>query len=94
NSISLERLREDDLSIMLSPCAPSIAHLHQLKVDPDQCRRLGHGLCIDGSPLPDQGTSNQEAAAVTCDGQLRAILKWKDEAWFPRKVFPIDEGQL
>jgi tRNA pseudouridine55 synthase len=94
NSISLERLREDDLSIMLSPCAPSIAHLRQIKVDPDQCRRLGHGLCIDGSPLPDSETPNQEAAAVTGDGQLRAILKWKDEAWFPRKVFPIDEGQL
>ncbi len=87
DSISLQRLREEDLSTMLVPCAAAVEHLPRIEVDAEQSRRLGHGLCLDGpSPNPI------EIAAVTRDGQLRAILRWKRDAWCPYRVFPTEGG--
>ena len=59
-------------------------------VDDDQSVRLGHGLCLEG--LPTESLEQADAgpvAAITTDGQLRAILQWKQDAWCPYKVFPV-----
>lgn len=96
DAISLKRLREDDLSTMLVPCIEGIEHLPRIEVDSQESRRLGHGLCLDAERFPSQPEDERdvamtELAAITASGQLRAILRWKHEAWCPYKVFPVDE---
>lgn len=95
-SISLERLRDDDISTMLVPAVAAVGHLGHVEIDEGQSIRLGHGICLetdlDHSPdtsVPSDSSVVAEAAAITTDGQLRAILKRKRGAWCPHRVFPL-----
>ena len=91
NSVSVDEIRRNDLETMLLPASMGVSHLPRLTVDPDQCRRLVNGLCLDNQQPDCTGASNPDAvhvAAITGDGHLKAILVQKDGHWCPKKVFP------
>jgi tRNA pseudouridine55 synthase len=82
DALTVDRLRDDDLQSMILPATIGVQHLQQIEIDQADSERLGHGKHIDAEPA---GT---EAAVVTQDGQLRAIVRWKENAWYPYRVFP------
>lgn len=88
-SVSLEELREAPLAPMLLSLSHGVAHLPQIEIDAEESVRLGNGLCldVDESTLPE---GIAEAAAMTQDGRLRAIIRPKRGAWCPYRVFPLE----
>lgn len=80
---TIDQLRDDDLEPMIVSATMGIGHLPQILIDANDSERLGHGKNIDADP------SGREAAAITADGQLRAIVRWKQDAWYPYRVFPV-----
>ncbi len=83
-AVSIAQLREQPIEeLLLSPLL-GVDHLFKLAIDNHQSELLGHGRPID-SPL----VSGDEAIAVTGDGQLRAIVRRKRDAWWPYRVFPV-----
>ena len=95
-SISIERLREDDLESMLESPAMAVQDLPRLVVDAQASLRLGHGLGIDGEPSDPEGNritsewqDGDEVAAMNEQDQLRAIVRRKQSAWYPYRVFPL-----
>ncbi len=85
-SVTTDQLRSDDIESMLLPPTMGIDHLQKIIIDESESQRLGHGLGIQAGSL---GESSHDSAAITADGQLRAIVRWKKDAWFPYRVFPI-----
>jgi tRNA pseudouridine55 synthase len=98
DAVPLDRLRHDDLGTMLSPAMLGVQDLPRLIVDAEASRRLGHGLAVDGviegviesgdgawDSGPVEGT---EAAAVTEQDRLRAIVRRRESMWYPYRVFP------
>ncbi len=83
DAVTVEQLRNDDFEAMILPPEMGVPQLDSVVIDDTDTERLGHGKPIDGVP------SGDEAAAITRDGQLRAILRWKEGAWHPYRVFPI-----
>jgi tRNA pseudouridine55 synthase len=83
DAMTIDQLREEDLESKLLPPTMSIGHLHQIVIDDVDCKRLGHGKNIEAE------ANGAEAAAITADGQLRAIVRWKEDAWHPYRVFPV-----
>jgi tRNA pseudouridine55 synthase len=102
DAVSIDQLREDDLQSMLIAPSAGVEHLPHLIIDPQDSERLGHGLCIDGEPVESKANDHRregnspesswihgaEAAAVNRNGELRAILRRKNDAWCPYRVFP------
>ncbi len=94
DAVPLDRLREADLETMLSPALLGVQDLPRLVVDAEASRRLGHGLGVDGVLENGEGASGSgpidgtEAAAVTEDGRLRAIVRRRESMWYPYRVFP------
>lgn len=92
NALSVDVLREETLDAHLLSPSLAVQHLPQIEVTADDAQRLGHGLClnevefIDSDRMIDQDVS--EAAAITPDGQLRAIVRLKRGQWCPHRVFP------
>ena len=92
NALSVDVLREETLDAHLLSPSLAVQHLPQIEVTADDAQRLGHGLClnevefIDSERMIDQDVS--EAAAITPDGQLRAIVRLKRGQWCPHRVFP------
>ena len=92
NALSVDVLREETLDAHLLPPSLAVQHLPQIEVTADDSQRLGHGLClnevefIDSERMIDQDVS--EAAAITPDRQLRAIVRLKRGQWCPHRVFP------
>ena len=92
NALSVDVLREETLDAHLLSPSLAVQHLPQIEVAADDAQRLGHGLClnevefIDSERMIDQDVS--EAAAITPDGQLRAIVRLKRGQWCPHRVFP------
>jgi hypothetical protein len=64
-------------------------------VDAEGSRRLGHGQTIQGELQDAAGNrvegcgAGDEAAAMTQEGQLQAIVRRKGSAWHPFRVFPL-----
>ncbi|MFK8110685.1 MAG: tRNA pseudouridine(55) synthase TruB [Rubripirellula sp.] len=98
DAVSVEQLREDEIEPMLLPAALGVSHLPTLKIDQADSERLGHGVCVNGDPAeaalqcplsPVDGIEEGrvDVAAVTPHG-LRAIVRQKQGAWFPHRVFP------
>jgi tRNA pseudouridine55 synthase len=83
DAMTIDQLREEDLESKLLPPTMSIGHLHRLVVNEVDSERLGHGKNIEAE------ANGAEAAAITADGQLRAIVRWKEDAWYPYRVFPV-----
>ncbi len=94
DAVSLDRLRNDDLGAMLLPATLAVQDLPRLIVDSEASRRLGHGLGVDGVIERGNATSGSEpvdrteAAAITEDDRLRAIVRRKESMWYPYRVFP------
>ena len=92
NALSVDVLREETLDAHLLSPSLAVQHLPLIEVTADDAQRLGHGLClnevefIDSERMIDQDVS--EAAAITPDGQLRAIVRLKRGQWCPHRVFP------
>ena len=85
DAVTVDQLSEDDLPSMVLPPTMGVGHLPQIKIDDVDTERLGHGKSIVGDP------GEVEAAALTPDGRLRAIVRWKEDAWYPSRVFPIEQ---
>tara|TARA_R110002049_G_scaffold72490_2_gene187195 strand:- start:226900 stop:227748 length:849 start_codon:yes stop_codon:yes gene_type:complete len=86
DAVSIDQLREDDLASLLRPANVAVTQLPKVVIDDEMSQRLGHGLCIDASPNPEP-TTDDDVAAITRDGRLRAILRWKRQQWCPYRVF-------
>jgi tRNA pseudouridine55 synthase len=84
-AVSVDQLREDNLQSMVLPPTMGVGQLQQINIDDADVERLGLGKSIAGDP------GEAEVAALTTDGRLRAILRWKDGAWYPSRVFPIEQ---
>lgn len=98
DAISVARLREDDLESLLLPPDRAVTQLPKLTVSLDQSTRLGHGLCIEGVPTPSDDPMGQvqeveEVAAILPGGELRAIVRRKNDMWCPHRVFPPPESK-
>ncbi|WP_261343511.1 tRNA pseudouridine(55) synthase TruB [Rubripirellula reticaptiva] len=87
-AVSIERLREDDLEPLLLPPSMAVSHMPQITLTENQSTRLGHGLEIETG---DEAEGVDEAAALTEDGQIRGIVIRKGYAWYPKRVFPVDD---
>ena len=96
NSVSIDALREDDLEPHFLPASLAIQHLPCVKITDENATRLGHGLCLDEEKLetntPSQGQYITDVAAMTQNGQLRAIVRHKRGQWCPYRVFPIHQS--
>ncbi len=91
DSVSIEQLRDEPIESLLVPAIHGVAGLLKLSVDAEQCQRLGHGLCLDDEvAMKAADGESGEAAAITMEGRLRAIVRRKRGAWCPYRVFPID----
>ena len=99
NSVSIDALREDELEPHFLPASLAIQHLPCVKVTDEDAIRLGHGLCLDEVKLstatpshvqdiPSHDQDITDVAAMTQDGQLRAIVRLKRGQWCPYRVFP------
>lgn len=94
-AISIDQLRNDDLAPSLLPAVLAVQPLPRLIVDATECDKLGYGQCIEGepqAPTEDWAVGDIEAnqvAAITQDGQLRAIVRRRGSAWQPFRVFPL-----
>jgi len=105
DSVPQKTFREENIEPHLLATSLAVPHLPRLTLNEAEVRRVGHGLCLDqplisNSPeLPDDRLSQSaaseesdeisEAAAMTEDGQLRAIVRPKRGQWCPYRVFPI-----
>jgi tRNA pseudouridine55 synthase len=97
DSVTITQLREQPIESMLVPATGGIGHLPRTIVDADQSVRLGHGLTLgEELELEAAATSDrpidgvEEAAAITAEGRLRAIIRRKRGLWCPYRVFPLD----
>ena len=90
DSFSIEQLRSRDLESMLIPATVGVEHLRRLEISEIESKRLGHGLRIQGvETVPSASVEpDNEAAAVTAAGDLRAIVLRKGDQWRPYRVFP------
>jgi tRNA pseudouridine55 synthase len=95
DSVTIQQLRQQDLKSMLVPPSVGVNHLPQIIVHPEGSERLGHGLCIEGQPTETSQTAwepETEAAVVNQKGDLRAIVRRKNESWCPYRVFPTSQA--
>ena len=90
-AITIEQLRREPIDQLIQPAVLGIANLPRVMVDAADSQRLGNGLCLSGGQVDHLGVSEQEVAAITPSGQLRAILTHKPRGWCPRLVFPLSE---
>lgn len=91
-AVSIERLRDDNLSAMLLPPLMAVSHLPQITVDTTQSWRLGCGLDIDRADVePIHDAIAHEVAAITDEGSLRGIVFAKDQHWMPKRMFPVED---
>jgi tRNA pseudouridine55 synthase len=94
DAVPVDRLRQDDLGAMLLPAILGVQDLPRLVVDAEASRRLGHGLGVNGVTESGDGASGSgpvdgtEAAAVTEEDRLRAIVRRRESMWYPYRVFP------
>jgi tRNA pseudouridine55 synthase len=102
DSVSIDALKNDELEPHFLPASLAIQHLPCVKVTDEDATRLGHGLCLDEvkpsaatqpettqtEAAPANGQDITEVAAMTQDGQLRAIIRLKQGQWCPYRVFP------
>jgi tRNA pseudouridine55 synthase len=86
DAVSIDRLREDDLATLLKPPSLGVEHLPKLMIDQAMSDEIGYGRCIDGTPTP-HAISDTDVAALTPEGELRAIMRWKRNRWCPYRVF-------
>lgn len=97
NSVPIDALREDDLEPLFLPASLAIQHLPRLKITGEDAMRLGHGLCLDevkpSAVTPSQDQDITDVAAMTEDGQLRAIIRRKRGQWCPYRVFPTRQPE-
>jgi tRNA pseudouridine55 synthase len=89
-ALSIDQLRETPLPSLLLPPTLAVGHLSHIIVDQDDSQRLGHGLAVTAAgPESHLESAPYEAAAITKSGELRAIVRWKRDAWHPYRVFPV-----
>ncbi len=86
DAISIERLRDEDLALLLLPPVMAVAHMRQVTVTDEESARLGNGLAIEF-----RGDST-EAAAITFGGLLRGIIVRHQDSWVPKRIFPVDSA--
>lgn len=95
DALTIEQLRDENLESMLLPPTLAVQHMRKIIVDDIASERLGHGKYIDEEQETAQQETGQpdrsEAAAITSEGRLRAILRWKEDRWYPYRVFPTQE---
>ena len=97
DAVSIDELRQQDLQSMLLPARTGVVHLPWIHASPEECIRLGHGLCLEGCDVEGTGIDGHdesipptEAAVFNPNGVLRAIVRQKDGRWCPYRVFPVD----
>jgi tRNA pseudouridine55 synthase len=89
DAVTIEQLREQPIEQLLQPAALGIAQLPRVIVDAADVERLGNGLCLAGGEAVQLDVADQEVAAITASGELRAILTQKPRGWCPRLVLPV-----
>ncbi|MCO8124517.1 tRNA pseudouridine(55) synthase TruB [Stieleria sp. TO1_6] len=94
DSITIDQIRENEIESMLMPAALGVSHMTSLSVDAEECVRLTNGLGLSPSRQPTPGPDPQplEIAALTPQGNLKAILVQKNGCWYPKRVFPDAGG--
>lgn len=88
DSVSIETIREQDVTGLLVPATTGVAHLSRITVDAEDCTRLQNGVCLLGEREIQPDENAPATIAVTEEGHLKAILVPKQGSWFPKKVFP------
>ena len=86
DAVSIEQLRDSDLQGLLKPANLAIEHMPKLVVDDEMSQEIGFGRCVEGSTVPPDRFES-DVAAITEEGELRAILRWKRDRWCPYRVF-------
>ena len=76
-------LTKDNLASFLLPPQLALGDLPQFVLSAAQWEELRHGRPISGS----NPANDVQAAALSADNRLIAILQWKHEAWWPARVF-------
>lgn len=79
-AMSLDAL---EIDTPLLPLECVLAWLPQLEVSAEQYQRL-----LQGSPLPGEHMVEEPLPLITRDGQVVAVMRWKENQWWPRKVRP------
>jgi tRNA pseudouridine55 synthase len=70
---------------LLRPLDLAIEHLPRLQLDVEGVEDLSHGRPLKA--WRDESANGPEARAYAPDGAFLAIVEWRDDAWWPRKVF-------
>ena len=76
----------ENLQTLLNPARLGVEHLPKLIVDETMSQEIDYGRCVDGNVEPDTGVDT-DVAAITQEGELRAIMRWKRNQWCPDRVF-------
>lgn len=84
DSVSVEQLRDADISEHLSSLLSAVPHLPQVTLDDQQIERVAHGQVV---PVEIE-TNADEIAAIDRGGTLRGIMIRRPGGWRARRVFP------
>lgn len=74
-----DALTHETLGQHIRPALAAIGHLPRRQLDADELEEVAHGRPLI---LPDAGASN-DMAGLNEEGQLVAILRLRDGAWYP-----------
>ncbi|MEM9587478.1 MAG: tRNA pseudouridine(55) synthase TruB [Planctomycetota bacterium] len=86
DAVSVCDLRGASIESRLRPLIEGMNDLPRVPLTPQGVAQLGFGQAI----VATEADETQEAAAITPDGQLRAILHRAGTHWKPYRVFPVE----
>lgn len=86
-ALTMEQLRDADLSMHLSPLLAAVPHLPHVRLDNQQVERIAHGQVVS----LELKTDAEEIAAIDLGGMLRALMIRRPGGWRARRVFPRPE---
>jgi tRNA pseudouridine55 synthase len=78
------QLTRDTLPQLLLPPIAALGKLPQILLSHSDCEELRHGRPV---PISSTISADSEAAGIGPDNALVAILHWKNNAWWPSRVF-------
>lgn len=81
DAVDPAKLTRTTLPQVLLPPTMALGNLPQIKLSDSDCAELRHGRPIAAS------SDQPEAAGIGPDNHLVAILSWKNNAWWPSRVF-------
>jgi len=88
DAIELTPSTLDHIDRYLLPMASAVGLLQKLTLDETEIEDIQHGRSIRKGWKPNESSPGQQWAAVDTQGQLRAILVPREDAWGPLRVFP------